>query len=192
MSYADQIELRFAVGEYTGRRDLSNVMPNMIQRAEQRLNRELRHHQMLTGSTITLVSGSGALPSDFIQAFQVRSGTCAYRQVTSNLVNQNVGSCYAVEGSNILMSGFDGDLSVTYYAELPTLTATPTTTNWLLNEGPDVYLYSVGVEVARFIRDKDLEADASAHRDLAISELKRDNFRHQYGDAKVRVQGVTP
>lgn len=192
--FADYLELRLAVAELTGRRDLSDIMPSLVQRAESRMNRKLRQSDQITTATVTMVAGVGDLPEDFIEAIEVKSGTCIYPQVTPIMADRSYSSNYAVKGNpkKLYLTNFVGDLTVMYYAKLPTLTTTVATTNWLLEEAPDVYLYAVAREVAIHVKDKELrDLMAGEYRD-ALGEIKSDNRRRQYGNAVVQVEGPTP
>lgn len=171
--FNDYLDLRFAVGEHVGNRSISDVVPRLVQQAESLLNRQLRTRNQITDATLTFVDGVAPLPADFLEILDV-SGR------------------YTVKGPHILIQGFSGDRAIRYYAKLPTLTTSASTSNWLLEQYPDAYLYSVGMEAAKFLRDADLVAATTPLLAQALSSVKVDDDRARWATATVQVQGCTP
>src|SRR3569833_1293335 len=132
---ADYLDLRFAVGDFVKSRNLSDVMSRLVQQAESKLNRELRCRQQITAVTLTFAGGVSALPSDFIEMLNVY-GVDGLPMTSAPLTDiQREGSQYyryAIDGTNIYIRGYSGDRDIEYYANLPTLTTSVTTSNWLL------------------------------------------------------------
>jgi len=192
MAYADYLDLRLAVGENTGRRDLPDIMPTLVKRAETRLNRDLRVVQQETDATIAMVSGVGTLPSDFLEPKRVYTSSQTYTQGPREQVDVQSSSRYAVSASSLYLSGFDGDLELRYYAALPTISGAVDSTNWLLTDGPDLYLYAVSREVAQHIRDREMRDEQNAEYKLALHEIRGAAYRSQWGDARVTYTGPTP
>jgi hypothetical protein len=194
-AFADYLDLRFAVGDHVGNRNLSDVMPRLTQMAEVYLNKELRCRQQITPATLTFANGAAPLPADFLEMLHV-FGNCQQQMRASTLADaRRVGSMwsrYSIDGSNIYINGLSGDRDVEYYAKLPTLTASPTASNWLLADAPDVYLYAVSLEAAKFLKDVDLSQATKTLLDGAMAELRVDDERARWANSTVRVQGVTP
>lgn len=193
------IDLRLSVSDYVGNRGISDVFSTLVTKAEKRLNRRLRHRLMTKTATVTFSAGIAALPDDFIEMRLFNIGTRTLNQQTleyyqdlASSLQYNSRSFYAVDASNIYVPSLEGEQTIRYYAKLPTITATPTSTNWLLDEYPDVYQYAVGVEAAKHLRDNEMEAKAMSDKEQAILELESDSERSEYGDAVVRVKGLTP
>jgi hypothetical protein len=193
--FADYLDLRFAVGDHVGNRNLSDVMPRLVQAAESYLNKELRCRQMITAATLTLIDGVVALPADFIEMLHV-FGLNGYQMHAGSLADAkrpgSMWSKYSIDGTSLYINGYSGDRDIEYYAKLPTLTAGPTTTNWLLADCPDVYLYAVGLEAAKFLKDVDLVQATKTLLDGAMSELRVGDERARWANSVVRVQGCTP
>lgn len=193
--FADYLDLRMAVGDHVGNRSISDVMPRLVQQAETYLNKELRARQMITATTLTFVDGAVALPADFIEMLHV-FGLNGYQMRAGSLADAkrpgSQWSKYSIDGTNIYINGYSGDRDIEYYAKLPTLTAGPTTTNWLLADCPDVYLYAVGFEAAKFLKDVDLAQATKTLLDVAMAELRTGDERARWANAVVRVQGCTP
>lgn len=193
--FADYLDLRFAIGDHVGNRGLSDVMPRLVQQAESYLNKELRCRQMITADTLTLVDGIAALPADFIEMLHV-FGLNGYQMHAGSLADAkrsgSMWSKYSIDGTSLYINGFSGDRDIEYYAKLPTLTASPTTSNWLLSDAPDVYLYAVGLEAAKFLKEVDLAQATKALLDGAMTELRGADERARWSNAVVRVVGITP
>src|SRR5690348_6284715 len=182
-AFADYTDLRFAVADHVGNRDISDVMPRLVQMAEASLNQKLRCRQQITRDTLTFTDGTAPLPSDFLEMIHLFDATGTPMRASSiaeTKLNGSQYSWYAIDGSNVLVYQFSGDRDIEYYAALPTLTASPTTTNWLLSTAPDVYLYAVGLEAARFLRDADLGVATSQLLDGALKSLRVNDERARW------------
>ncbi|MEK1931543.1 MAG: hypothetical protein AAAC47_17540, partial [Pararhizobium sp.] len=99
---------------------------------------------------------------------------------------------YAVDGSNIYLYGVTGDRNIEYYAALPTISSSATGSNWLLQKYPNVYLYAVGLEAAKFLRDPELTQATASLLQGAMNDLKIDDERARWGNGAVRLQMQTP
>ncbi len=188
-------ELRMALSDWIGHRNVATVLPRLVQTAESRLNRELRTRYQLTSGTFTFASGTANLPSDFLEmsdvfglnGFQYRSGPVSDAQ--------RVGSQYArysIAGNVITINGYSGSRTYNYYAALPTLTTSSATTNWLLTRYPDVYLYAVGLEAAKYLQDDNLAARSQQELNEALRSLRADDERARWANGGVRVASLTP
>jgi hypothetical protein len=76
-----------------------------------------------------------------------------------NVLNQtgNVPTAYNIVGQAMRLGPFPDKqytVEVIYYAKLPKLTAT-NTTNWLLADHPDFYLYATLLQAAPYLKDDD-------------------------------------
>eukprot|EP01031_Cornospumella_fuschlensis_P047079 gene47079-57655_t len=97
---------------------------------------------------------------------------------------------YAIIGGNITVAPkADGDLTVTYYGKIPSLTAAAPT-NWLLDKAADVYLYALVTEIAIWAKDFDGAQAAQQLMSLALSGLSIQDERARWGNAQVVVGGV--
>lgn len=194
-AFADYLDLRLAVADHVGNRDISDVMPRLTQAAESMLNKKLRCRQQIVTGTLNMVGGAAALPVDFIEMINVY-GLNGYRYNSGALADsRNWGSAwsrYSIDGNSLYIKGFSGDRDIQYYAKLPTLTTSPTASNWLLRDAPDVYLYAVGLEAAKFLKDAELIQATRLLLDDELNTLKIDDDRARWSNTSVRVQGCTP
>lgn len=191
-AFADLLDLRTAVVEQVGRPDIADIFPRLVTLAEARFNREFRLRDQITDDTLTLASGTVALPSDYLEMIGVYNAAgCEYVQQTLQQVKALDGY-YAISGGNLIRKGYSGDLLVQYYAEIPTITTSMGASNWLLSKYPGVYLYGCSFEAAKWLRDKEMAADMGGLMQTEIADARADDERARYSRARVRVAGVTP
>ncbi|TAX57116.1 hypothetical protein ELI01_18725 [Rhizobium leguminosarum] len=195
VAFADYLDLRVAVAEHVGNRNISDVMPRLVQMAESTLNQKLRHREQITSDTLTFTAGVSLLPADFLEMINV-FGLYGAAMRAGSLADVNRSgseySRYAIDGSDILIYGVSGDRDITYFAKIPTLTTSVSTTNWLLASYPSVYLYAVGLEAAKFLRDMELAQATQGLLAQALNDMKVDDDRARWANATVRIQMVTP
>lgn len=194
-AFEDYLDLRFAVSEQVNSRSLSDVFPRLVQMAEARLNKELRCNEQITEATLTFTDGVAALPADYLEMISV-FGLAGYQMRGSSIATTQLEgtqySRYSINGGNISIKGYSGDRDIIYYAKLPTLTVSASTSNWLLAGSPDVYLYAVSHEAAKFLRDAEQASATDQLLAQSMSLLKVSDDRARWGNATVRVMGVTP
>lgn len=190
-AFADYLDLRTAVIETVRDDSITDVFDRLTKLAESRLNRVLRCRDQITTTTVVVSGGTGALPADFQELIGVYdSNGYEYVAQPSQAVRVDNDSFYTIEGSNLVAD--DRTYTIQYYAALSTLTASATTSNWLLQKYPEVYLYSVAVEAAKYLRDTEAGPILAQMRDEAIRDARADDERQRYSRMRVRVGGVTP
>lgn len=194
--FAGYFDLRVAVADHVGNRNISDVMSRLTQAAEAWLNQKLRAREQITMDTVAFTSGVGALPADYLEmiALYDTSGRCPLTQGTLQEVKR-INSPYwryAIDGSSVYLYGVTGSRNIEYYASLPTISSSSSGSNWLLQKYPNVYLYAVGLEAAKFLRDAELTQATAALLQGAMNDLKIDDERAQWGNGAVRLQMQTP
>lgn len=153
-----------AVGRWLYRDDLTDVIPDFIALAESRINRDLRLRAMETSFTGTLNGATFSLPADFGVAqrlsLQADSQEVELRYVAPEMISKyslgtNLPQMYTLIGwlAQVIPAP-DGAYDFTFYylTNLPSLSATQTT-NWLILNAPDVYLYGCLLEAAPYLQD---------------------------------------
>ncbi|WP_454917431.1 phage adaptor protein [Xanthobacter sediminis] len=176
-AFQNIIDLRFAVSDHVGNRAISDVFPRLVEMAETDLNTRLRTRWQIRDATLTFEGGEAMLPPDFLELIRVQGRGPGDFQVTS---------------WSIAMPGRKGAVEAQYYARIPSLTNSPTASNWLLQRYPSVYLYGVALEAAKFLRDADLSAATASLYGDALRQLTVDDARARWSAATVRVKGPTP
>lgn len=194
-AFADALDLKFAVGDLVGNRSISDVWGRLVQMAETALNQKLRVRQMITDATLTFDEGAAPLPPDFLEIIHVY-GPCGYQMRAGSLAAYlRPGSCYSqyeIGPYNITVRGFSGDKDIQYFAKLPSLAHSLSSCNWLLSCNPDVYLYAVGLQAAKHLKDVEIGQAADQLLAAALQSLKIDDERARFSNSIVRVQGMTP
>ena len=196
-AFQDYIALRLGVAEWVDNRSMSDVIDRFTLEAEAVLNKFIRTRENLTtGATLTFTAGFAPLPSDFEEIAQIWDATLRFpldgsdRRVTQGT---NDLYSYAIDTVNVYIEGLDGATRIMdYYAKLPTLTTSPTTSNWLLQRSPDLYLYAVCVQAAKWMKNSDLAKAAQDLMDMEKLDLFRDDARAKWGNASIRTRAPTP
>lgn len=179
MAFSDYLDLRTAVVEQVGNADIADVFDRLTKLAENWLERNLRMQQQLAETNVIVSGGVATLPTDIVEVFGVydQSGV-EINQLTVQDLQDELSQ--------------DGTYLLQYYAEIPTLTTSMTTSNWLLENYPDVYLYAVSYEAARHLRDVEAAQVMRQMRDDAVVSARGSDHRSRYSRTRVRVAGVTP
>lgn len=192
-AFADYLDLRLAVSELVGRDDITDLMPRFVKAAEARLNKDLRCTEQITSAVLAFTSGVATLPSDFLEARTLWSALgFPVRQATRELVEVGDLDSYAIDSGSAYLYGVTGNRDLDYYAALSTLTASPTTSNWLLQKSPNLYLYAVANEAAKWLKSADLISATEAGLAGEMKDLRQSNFSRAFGNATVRPAGYAP
>ena len=193
-AFADYLDLRTAVIEDVKRPDIADKFDRITKLAESWLNNNVRMADQITETTVTFSSGTASLPADFREAIGLynSSGLEYVQQPATQTEVVGAKSFYSIQGSNLVSQALDGDYTFQYYAKISTITTSMTTSNWLLQKYPSLYLYAVGVEAAKSIRDMDAVAALTTLRNGAFEDARTDDETYRYSRARVRVQGATP
>lgn len=164
---ADYDELKAAIADFLNREDLTAVIPTFIRLAESRIDRDLRHWRQERRSTAALNVQYSEIPSDFMQPIRFQltdSPTGELKPIsTAQLLqmrgdrNDRVGrpEYYALTAGSIELfptPDAEYNASLVYYGRIPALSST-NTTNWLLSEAPDAYLYGALLHTAPYLKD---------------------------------------
>lgn len=196
-TYADYLDLKLAVSEFVDNRMMSDVFPRFVQAAEKQINGWIRSRENFTvGATLTFSNGYAPLPADFLELKTLWDATNRYplAGVDGRQLIQGTNDIYSftISGTNVYIDGLTGTRLMDYYAALPTLTASPTTSNWLLQAAPNLYLYAVCREAAKWLKNADLVAASQKLYDAEVLDQNRTNARARYGNTSLRMRAPTP
>jgi hypothetical protein len=162
----DYETLKIAVGEYLGRDDLVDFIPNFIQNCESTLYKKLRIRAMENALSVTTSGGVAALPTSpafielkyaYVSASPVISlSRVPVEQIYSLHPNRTVSGnprFIAVDGGNFVFGPYPSNgltINGTYYGRLDPLSgANPT--NWFTSYAPDLLLYGALIEAEPFL-----------------------------------------
>lgn len=203
MAIVDYATLQASVANWLARADLTSVIPDFIQLAESRINRDLRVRRMQSTALGTSASGLIPLPSDFIGALSLRVSWAGgeyelFPQTISNGPTYPVASGlplgYTVVGGNIQLENGQLNLpyTLTYWARLPALSGINQQT-WLLTDEPGIYLYSALVEASPYTRDDERVLLWATQYKAIVDRLTSKDADERYGNAPAMVySGETP
>ena len=167
MTIATYDELKSSVADFLNREDLTSAIPTFIKLSEARIGRDLRHWRMETRLAVGLSAQYSAIPADFLQPIRLQITDAPTLEVapisTAQMLqlrtdrNDRTGRPpnYALTAGLIEVyptPNLTYNASLVYYARVPTLSVS-NTTNWLLTEAPDVYLYGALVHSAPYLKD---------------------------------------
>jgi hypothetical protein len=167
MALSNYTDLLASVASWMNRTDLATVIPDFVTIAESKIARELRLRTQLTTTTLTTSTTTRAvtLPADWLEFENVSiAGTpetpCQYVNIEHMDVkypeNGNSGRpfVFTIEGPSILFGPTPDSaytVNVMYYARFGALATS--STNWLMTNHPNVYLYACLREGAFFTKD---------------------------------------
>lgn len=167
MTITNYATLQTAIADFLNRDDLASVIPTFIRLAESRIDRDLRHWRMEKRSLADLDAQYSAIPADLLQPIRIQildGATGEISPVSTAQMLQMRGDREDQAGRPVHYALTSGGLelfptpdgtystSLVYYARVPALSVS-NTTNWLLTEAPDVYLYGALVHTAPYLKD---------------------------------------
>ena len=173
-------DLKTSVADYLARSDLTAVIPTFIVLAEDRINRKLRAHDMQVTASVTMSSGVGSLPADFLEWSSARWEGSArqqdlkYREPNSEEWRVRYRpngdpSMFSIIGNQLKIRPVaSGNVTLDYYQKVTAL-STSNETNWLIIRAPGVYLNYTLAEASLYLKDGE---KAVAYLTLAESGLK--------------------
>lgn len=149
--------LQAAVSEYFKRGDIAGRVPSWIALAEAYLFRELAPKKIGVSASGVTVGGLVVPPSDFGSVIRLTAtvDSTEYNLDYIAAPDEYVGASsypmgYSMEGANLRLhpAAGDGTAYTLYYSpKLQPLSGT-VTTNWLLENGTDLYLYASALQGA--------------------------------------------
>lgn len=202
MAVTDYTELKASIADWLDRDDLTNQIPDFITFAEKQMQRQVRHYKMVERSSGALDSQYSAVPADWLETirFGISSGDTftlslttlsdlmTRRQNTQNSVGRP--QYYAHVGETFeLFPTPDATytMELVYYQEIPALSASQTT-NWLLTDAPDAYVYGALTQAAPFLgEDERVQTWAQLYAN-AITSLNAASDRTKQTSAGMRIQ----
>lgn len=203
MTIANYSELIAAIGDELNRDDLTSVIPTWIKLTEARYNRKLRVRYMVKRAIATLDNEYIAVPTDWLEAKNIQVNTSQgpikleyltleqadeYKRSIGN--KSGTPKYFSLVGDQfeIIPSPTTGaQVELAYYAKIPALTET-NTTNWLLNEWPDLYFYGALIHSAPYLKDDPRIEVWSAVTDRLLDEMEVSDQRSQYSGSVLKAR----
>lgn len=199
---ADYDELKAAVADFLLRDDLAPVVPTFIRLAESRIDRELRHWRQEKRAVVTLSTQFSALPADFMQpiSLQITDGPTSEVAPISTaqmLQLRSERSDRAGRPTHYTITAQELELyptpdstyaaSLRYHGRVPALSGT-NTTNWLLTEAPDLYLYGALIHSAPYLKDDARVGIWEGMYKLALENMLASSGEAKWGGVGLRIK----
>lgn len=170
MAITNYTNLQTTIADFLNRDDLTSVIPTFIQLAEAQMNREVRHWRMEARTSGAQSAGDQymQIPADWLETirFHVTDAGTSAITLTSRAAmadirakNEDVSTkipylyCHADSQFELYPTpSSTTNIELLYYQKIPSLSAS-TTTNWLLENHPDVYLYGALLHSAPYLAE---------------------------------------
>ena len=164
MSITTYSELKTAVANWLNRDDLTAVIPDFISLAEARIARDFRHWKQEKRVTTDANERYENLPNDFIEIRQVQHAAGGAITSISSVEMEKLRAASDAGGKPKYMRltaeqiefyptpDASYSISMLYYGRIPALSDIETS-NWLLNDAPDVLLYGALLQSAPYLVD---------------------------------------
>lgn len=202
-------DLKTSVANWLDRSDLTDQIPDFITLAESRISRTLRVHEMEERSQMTTIADKDhyGLPEDWLQARHIkvvegRGGVDrdleyktpeAFDIQMARLYGASTGEprFYTVLGNEIRYGPSPSagkTIEILYYAK-PTTLSNTNTSNTILNNYPDIYLYAAVLEGKIYIEDNDGVMKYGKLYDQAVQNAEDSDARNQHSGGALHVSG---
>ena len=205
MSIANYSELNTAVANWLDRDDLTDRIPEFIALCEARFNRLLRIRAMEYKQTASTVAGQRnlALPTGFIQMRNLQMNETPIvpmQYVTPEIYDRLYGSTltgtpqmYTIIADEIQLGPIPGSvltIEMLFYKKFDALTSVAST-NWMIINAPDVYLYGCLLEAEPFImNDPRVQLWATAFKQ-AIADMQEQDNKDRHSGSALRVMNTS-
>jgi len=168
MAIASYSNLQQTVADWLNRADLTQQIPDFIKLAESTLNKTMRSPWMIQSTTISVSSNAqkASVPADMLEPLYLQinnSPSAPLEQVSpqqmitlrrARLRSSGTPVFFSVMGRSFEFAPVPSSttsIGVTYYQAIPPLVSN--STNWLLTNYPDVYLYTTLLHASPFLKD---------------------------------------
>lgn len=197
--------LQTAVANWLDRDDLSDRIPEFIALNEAVFNRVLRIRPMETIVTTATVSGTKAydLPTGYVQMREIHLDTSPITSVqymTPEMLyriwagsSSGKPNAYSVIGDKIYFGPTpDGGYNyiMTYYKKFDALSDT-NTTNWIILNAPDVYLYGTLLQAEPFLMNDQRIPVWERGLRQAIADLQEQDDKDRHSGSELRVMNTS-
>lgn len=208
MALTTYSELQTAIANWLDRSDLSSRIPEFIALAEARFGRELRTREMETRSTASTTAGDRTygLPAGYVQMRNIQLNTDPIQPLdylSPEMMDRLwAGSksgrpkAYTIIGDELHLGPAPDivyTIEMVYYKRVTALSGS-NTSNWMLTNNPDVYLYGALLEAEPYLHnDTRIAVWLSAYKE-AINNIQDADGRDRFSGSALRVfnEGANP
>ena len=185
-------ELKQEVANYMHRTDLDGFIPEFIEKARTRINRDLRVREMIVEADVTPTTNPFSLPDGFLEMrdiFHLRGNNRVTLTLTNrkqlneflnSLVSDAIPSFYSIDGLNIeTRPGGIGIIFTQLFFTEELAFVDDSDTRLTLTQYPTIWLYAALIEAHSFTQDLDL---MNSVQQFYVSEV--DQANSQSADAE--------
>lgn len=209
MAISNYSTLQTEIAGWLNRDDLTSVIPTFIQLAEANINRQVRHWKMEARTSGQQSAGDEymQIPNDWLETIRLHvtdQGTSAITLTSRAAMadirakNENISTvtpylyCHADSQFELYPTPADTlNVELLYYQKVPALSAS-NTTNWLLEEAPDVYLYGALVHSAPYLAEDARATVWGANYAAAVQTLNQasESARYSGSGMSLKLRGL--
>ena len=205
MAISTYAELKTAVASWLNRDDLTANIPDFITLCEARLNRVLRTRAMEGLYTASTVSGQRDynLPASYLQmrALRLNTSPLTVLEYVSPEIMDRVwaGSsggkpvAYTIKANELFLGPSPGavyTMEMDYYRKFDSL-STIITTNGMLTDNPDVYLYGSLLEAEPFIKNDTRIQVWGTSFYKAITDIQDQDSKDRHSRSEMRIRNTS-
>jgi len=205
MAIGTYAELQTAVANWLDRDDLTARIPEFIALAEARMNRVLRIRLMEAKYTASTVAAQRnyALPTSYIQMrnFQINTSPITPLQyVTPEIYDRLWGGStdgtpqfYTIVAGEVQLGPLPASIltmEMLFYKKITALSGS-NTTEAMLTDNPDVYLYGALLEAEPFIMNDERVGLWAQGFQQAISDLQEQDNKDRHSGSALRVMNTS-
>jgi len=201
MAFTNYTTFVATVANYLGRDDLSSVIPDFVELAQERISRELRVQEMLKVATASTTGGDSTVsfPSDFLELREIHIqgtpvNTLEFQTPDKFFRNGKTTTSGVPEYFTMLGAEFqfapipDGTqtVQILYYAK-PTFISASNSSNIYLAYFPDALLYATLAEAEPYLMNDERIAVWSNMYDRAIFNIRENDKGATFSSATLNV-----
>ena len=200
MAITTYSELQTVIADFLDRDDQTERIKTFIDLAEAEINRRVRHWRLENRATAEVDGRYSALPADFVEPIRLHlEADQRPIELIPSLEMQSMREASNTAGKPAFYALTQGeielyptpdaayDLEMYYYAKLPAL-STSQTTNVILANFPDAYLYGSLIHSAPFLGEDARMQTWAALFQSAIDGINADNEKAKTGSAGRRIK----
>jgi hypothetical protein len=200
MALDSYTNLKTEISSWMSRSDLTAQIDTFIDLFEAWANRNLRVRQMENEATATAAEYI-SLPTDYVGLRDVQVQSTPRRQLQyvtpeyADMVTADGAtgdpSYYTIVGNQLRLvpsPASADDVRISYWQEVPALNDTQTT-NWLLGEYPDSYLYGSLMHARAFMPDEARSEFIKSSWQAVVTEIQRAGNRSNLGGSLTQRAG---
>jgi hypothetical protein len=195
MSITTYAGLQTAIADFLNRDNLASAIPTFIALAEAQFNRKIRSWRQEERASATLDTQYSALPANFLQPIRLQLLDTENGEIapvsTARMIqlrgdtNDETGRprYYAITAQGLELFPTPNEnysASLVYYGTIPAL-SNSNTSNWLLANYPDVYLYGSLVHTAPYLSDDARIAIWAGLLAQTMAEIEQESEFAKYG-----------